>query len=263
MHEVGDVVTLSWRVLDPARRLTDATVTLTVVDPSGAVTTPTPTNVGVGTYTGSFVPTLAGRHVARWRATGAASSAQTEIVNVASASDPVAIISLDQLRQHLNMSDDQHDEDDELRRFLDTASLAVEEYTGIVWARRTLVEDVYISGGIGYLRPPVQRIVSVTSLDGLTVLTVPTLIDGFTGTASGMVDGWARVTYVAGPAEVPDHVQTATAIIAAHLWTTQRPATPAAPGFGGVDTTVATPGRGYLIPNQAAQLLGGKAPNRP
>lgn len=172
----------------------------------------------------------------------------------------VAATSLELLREHLNITDD--GEDTELQRFLDTASLTVEDYTGQVWARRTVVDEVFVSGGEAYLRPPVMSVESATSLDGETELTTPTIDDGFTGAVSGMDDGWALVTYVAGPAEVPAHVQTAVAIVAAHLWTTQRPATSNAPGFGGSDV-VATPGRGYLIPNQAAQLLGGKAPNRP
>lgn len=264
MYEVGDAVELYWRVLDPSRQLADPdTVTLTVVPPTGAAVTVTPTHLGPGEYSGSFVPAAAGRHVIRWRGQGAVNASKVDVVNVASASDPVAIISLDYLRQHLTISDDEHGEDDELRSFIDTASLVVEEYTGTVWARRTLVEDVYVSGGTGYLRPPVQSIVGVTSLDGLSVLTVPTVIDGFTGTVAGMTDGWARVTYVAGAAEVPEHVQKATAIIAAHLWETQRPATANAPALGGFDSPAPPSGRGYLIPNQASQLLGGKAPNRP
>lgn len=174
--------------------------------------------------------------------------------------ESVAIISLEQLREHLNITDT--GEDEELQRFLDAASLVVEEYTGQIWARRTIVDDVFVTGGTAFLRPPVVSVESVTSLDEATELTVPTAVDGFTGAVSGMDDGWARVTYTAGPSAAPAHVQLATAIVAAHLWTTQRPSTPNAPGFGGADA-VAAPGRGYLIPNQAAQLLGGKAPNRP
>jgi hypothetical protein len=106
-------------------------------------------------------------------------------------------------------------------------------------------------------------VTAVVAPDG-TELTVPATVDGFIGTFGGLAsEGWARVTYVAGATEVPEHVQTATAIVAAHLWTTQRPPTPAVPGFGGAESVAVTPGRGYLIPNQAAQLLGGKAPNRP
>lgn len=174
--------------------------------------------------------------------------------------ESVEIISLQQLREHLNITDT--GEDEELQRFLDAASLAVEDYTGQVVARRTLVEDVYVSGGTAYLRPPVVSVTSVTSLDGETDLGAPAAVNGFVGEATGLPDGWARITYVAGMDDVPAHVQLATAIIAAHLWQTQRLPTVGAPGFGPLEASPVS-GRGYLIPNQAAQLLGGKAPNRP
>lgn len=263
MYEVGGVVRLAWRVLDPSRRRVDATVTLTVAPPTGAALTPTVEHLDVGEYAAEFVATVPGRHVTRWAATGAAAASQVDVVNVRAATEPVALISLDQLKAFLNKDD--LGEDDELRGFIDTASLVVEEYTGQIWARRTLVEDVYVVAGAGFLRPPVVGVTAVATLDG-TELTVPTsdAVDGFLGTFGGLsANGWARVTYVAGPTVVPEHVQTATAIIAAHLWTTQRPATPSVPGFGGAEPVAVTPGRGYLIPNQAAQLLGGKAPNRP
>lgn len=262
MYEVGDAVRLSWRVLDHARTLTDATVTATLVAPDGTSSSLAVEHVGLGAYVATVVPTLVGRHILRWRATGDVTASQTEVLNIASAIEPVALISLDELKAFLNKDD--LAEDDELREFIDTASLVVEEYTGQIWARRALTEEVYVVGRVGYLRPPVVAVTAVTALDG-TELAVPTadLVNGFTGAVGGLDDGWVQVTYTAGPAEVPEHVQTATAIIAAHLWTTQRPPVPAAPGFGSVDTTPSVPGRGYLIPNQAAQLLGGKAANRP
>jgi len=263
VYEVGGVVRLAWRVLDPSRQRVDATVSLAVVDPGGTASTPTVEHLGVGEYAASFVPTVAGRHVVRWVATGATAASRTDVVNVRAAVEPVALISLEQLKAFLNKDD--LVEDDELREFIDTASLVVEEYTGQVWARRTLVEDVFVVGGAAFLRPPTVTVTAVAAPDG-TALAVPSseAVDGFTGGVVGLAQsGWVRVTYTAGPLVVPEHVQTATAIIAAHLWTSQRPPSPASPGFGGLDAVPVTPGRGYLIPNQAAQLLGGKAPNRP
>jgi hypothetical protein len=260
VHEVGGAVRLAWRVLDPSGAPVDADVTLTVTPPIGAPQTPTPERVDVGEYVADVVPTVPGRHVVRWTATGDSFASQTDVLNVRAAAEPVALISLDYLKAFLNKAD--LVEDDELRQFIDTASLVVEEYTGQIWARRTLVEDVYVVGGIGYLRPPVVEVTTVAAPDG-TALVVPATMDGFIGTFGGLSsNGWVRVTYVAGPTEVPQYVQDATAIIAAHLWATQRPPTPATQGYGMAEP-VSVPGRGYLIPNQAAQLLGGKAANRP
>lgn len=176
-----------------------------------------------------------------------------------SSPEPVAIISLEQLREHLNITDE--GEDAELQRFLDSASLAVEEYTGQIWARRSVVDDVFVTAGVAYLQPPVVSVESVTSLDEETELPLPATVDGFTGTVSGLTDGWCRITSIAGPATAPPHVQLATAIITGHLWTSQRVPTQSAMGV--LETAPVAGGRGYLIPYQAAQLLGGKAPNRP
>jgi hypothetical protein len=264
MYEVGDAVSLSFRVLDQARRLTDADVTLTVTTPAGTSAEIEPEHAGVGQYTASYTPAIPGRYVYRWRATGAANQSYTDVLNVVSATEPVSIISLGKAKAFLNMTEDWNEEDEELREFVAAASRVVEEYTGEIVARRTVVEDHHVgAGGVLLLRPPVQVVTSVTSLDGLTDYGVPGLLDGQTGVASGVsATGWVRVTYVAGRSVVPEHYETATAIIAAHLWTTQRPAPVGGPGFGGVEAAP-NPGRGYLIPNQAAQLLGGRAPNSP
>lgn len=77
------------------------------------------------------------------------------------------------------------------------------------------------------------------------------------------LQGLTRFTFVAGPAEVSPSQVMATQIICGHLWTTQRVSALAGPGFGGMEQSPAVSGRGYLIPNQAAQLLGGRAPNSP
>src|SRR5690606_12760492 len=171
------------------------------------------------------------------------------------AAEPVALISLGQLKEHLNKED--LAEDDELLAFIDTASLVVEEYTGQVWARRTLTEDVWVTGGVGYLRPPVVEVLAVVG-----VATIPA-VDSFTGAlAVGGAPGMVRVTYVAGPPEVPEHVRARPGIAAAHRRATRRRPTPGA-ALGGGERAAAPPGRGYLIPSQAARLLGGKAPHRP
>lgn len=266
MFRVGDAVNLTFRVVNPARQLVDADVVLTVDRPVGAVLTiSSPTRVRVGEYTASFVATDAGRHVARWVATGPVNRSSVEVVNVAPAAEPVAIISLGQAREHLNIPGDERAEDDELQRFIDAASRVVEQYTGEIIARRPVTEECWSAGDGKVLlaAAPIVSLTSVTSLDG-TYTYEGSVADSVAGIVSvpGYLYGPVLVTVVAGRAAVPENYQTATAIICAHLWTTQRvPAMGGAPGFGG--EAAPTPGRGYLIPNQAAQLLGGKAPNRP
>lgn len=263
MYRVGDAVALTFRVVDPSGAPADATVTLTVDTPAGTPVSPTVTNPSVGVYSAALVPTAAGRHVARWAATGTVQQAGVEIVNVAPVVEPVAIISLERAREQLNMPGDDTSVDDELQMFIDAASAVVEQYTGEVVARRTIVEECYATGnGRLLLRSaPLVSITSVVAADG-TEYEATTILDPAAGiiTVPAYLYGAVTVTVVAGRAVIPENVQTACAIITAHLWTTQRVPLVSA-GFGG--ETTPNPGRGYLIPNQAAQLLGGRGANRP
>lgn len=70
-RDVGDRLNLRHLVYDAAGALTNATVLLTVTDPSGDVTTPTPTNSATGTYDASFTLTEAGTWTWRWAISGA------------------------------------------------------------------------------------------------------------------------------------------------------------------------------------------------
>jgi hypothetical protein len=65
-------------------------------------------------------------------------------------------------------------------------------------------------------------------------------------------------------ARVPDNYITATQIICAHLWQTQRVQTlGSGPTFGGDTSFSPQLGLGYALPNRALELLGGRAPNMP
>lgn len=263
MIEVGDSVPLSFTVTDGGVPV-DATVTLTVDRPDGTPVSPTVTRTELGRYAALLVATQAGRHVVRWAATGAATAALVDVVNVARATAPVAIISLAEAKEHLNMVGSA--EDDELRGFIGAASRVVERHTRRVVAVRTIVEDVTLtrSGLVVLQAAPIVSVTSVTSLDGATAYSA-SVADGANGIVSvSGGSGRVRVTVVAGQPQVPEDTIMATRIICAHLWSTQRVQTlGASPGFGGPDMGGVPTGRGYLVPNQAAQLLGGRAPNSP
>jgi uncharacterized phiE125 gp8 family phage protein len=263
MFTVGDSVPLSFLVVNTQQTLVDATVVLTVDQPDGAPATPAVVHDSVGRYSALFVPAQAGRHVVRWSATGAYAAAQTDVLNVAAAADSVALISLLEAKQHLNMDLGSGDNDDELRGFITAASRVVERYTKQVIARRTVVEDATPdrSGVVVLQTAPVLSVTSATSLDGATTYDA-TVLDAANGIVS--VPAWEKVrfTLVAGYGQVPDDTIKATQIICAHLWETQR-VQAVGPGFNSGELSAPEIGRGYLIPNQAAQLLGGRAPNRP
>lgn len=264
-YEVGDTITLSFQVVDGGT-LTDATVAVAITLPDGtSATTGDPTQVSTGLYTLAYAPTQVGRHIVRWTATDAVTLAKTDVFNVSSATEPVSIISLDQAREHLNIPAGEHAEDEELRRFVEAASRVVEDYTGEALSRRTVLEDhtVYGSGLVVLDHAPVLSLTSVTSSDGETTYDTAEVSDSLAGIVAVPVGlyGDLRITTVVGRTEVPENYQLAAAIICGHLWNTQRVQSVGAPGFGG--EAAPTPGRGYLIPNQAAELLGGRSPNRP
>lgn len=77
-YDAGDLITLTGRFYSDAALTTPAnpsTVAVTIKDPVGAVTTPSPGSSQVGVWTASFTPTVAGMHEVRWVGTGTVQAA--------------------------------------------------------------------------------------------------------------------------------------------------------------------------------------------
>lgn len=265
MIEVGDTAPLEFIVVNPQLSRADATVTLTVNQPDGTTVSLPVIRAEVGVYTALYVPAMPGRHTIRWSATGTVSRSSVDVLNVIPSTDSAAIISLAEAREHLNITDEDTVEDEELRRFIEAASGAVERHTGQVVARRLLTERFMVSAGSSLvLRPPVLRIVSAVDAAGATLDVSSWVVDGFTGFVSAGVSGAVTVTYEAGMPVVPAAYIMATQIICAHLWETQRVQNiGTSPGFGQETNFTPSIGMGYALPNRALELLGGKAPNIP
>lgn len=266
MYQVGDSVPLSFRVINQQKTLVDSFVTLTVTGPDDVDVDVDTSRISVGLYSALFVPTLPGRHIAAWSSAGNFAKSQTDIINVYDVEAPAELISLAEAKEHLNMDSEPSEEDEELRGFIAAASRVVEQYTKQVIARRTVVEDHALdgSGTVVLNAAPVIALTSVASPDGSDPVDVDTVtVDLPNGIVSLFGVGSKRFTFVAGYTQVPENVVKATQIICGHLWQTQRvQQVGLSSGFGG-EVTAQVSGRGYLIPNQAAQLLGGRAPNRP
>ena len=262
MFEVGDAVPLRWTVKNPDRtEKAAADVVLRIDQPDGEVVEPAVTAGEVGEYEAVFVPTQPGRHVVRWSASGDATDAFTDVLNVAEAVQPVALISLDEAREHLNMAPGEHADDEELRTFVLAASKVVEQHLRQTIARRTVVEPRSLAGQTRIVLGTAP-VLSLAQVEADLCTPTATLLDPATGLVEldVPVHGPVVFTYEAGYRVVPDEILKATAIITGHLWSTQRTPLVTA-GFGDAPTT--NPGRGYLIPNQAAQLLGGRGVNLP
>jgi hypothetical protein len=156
--------------------------------------------------------------------------------------------SLGDLKEHLNISSAASDS--ELLLMLDAANEVVSSMVGDLDGSTVTERVVVPYGGTVILS---GRPVSNVQLNGGAV-------SGFTvNSAAGLlynvgVTGPATVTYTVGGGSTPSAVVLATLIIAAHLWETQRGATPVGP-LATADDTALTPGLGFAIPNRARELL--------
>jgi len=257
MFRVGDEVALDF--------VLDGTPTAEVERPDGTTSPLTPVPVGDGVRV-SFTADQAGRHVV---VCATATKTQVEVVNVHSAR-PRAIASLAELKEHMNMTDTQHD--DELREHLEAATLVVEQHTGQVIARRTVSGERH---RVGRRRPLVLKQVPVVSVESVTARSgsTPPLDEIEVIAETGEVRptecgaelyGDIVVDYVAGHPEVPQNFILATLIIAAHLYELQHPPAPGIAGYGiqgAVDDSLSSSSRGFAIPNKALELLGGRPPS--
>lgn len=214
MYDLGAVVPLGIDVRDGSGNLADAeTVALTITLPSGTSATPTVANppTSTGRYAVDYVTTAPGRHVVRWTTENPA-TAYMDVFHVAA--DWVAIVGLAETKRHLNIPADDTTMDEELRGFIASASLVVEDIVGVV-ARRVFTETD--SGGSRHIvlaHSPVLDIVEVTA-DGTVVdpgdyTSSPS---GLLARRSGTWPGGLRnisITYMAGRTVVEANIIDAT-----------------------------------------------------
>jgi hypothetical protein len=276
VFDLGDTAFLAFTVTSTADRKVDATVVLTITKPDGTTVTPSVDHDAVGEYSVSYVPTVEGRHVIRWTATGTATKARTDILNVRPAA-PAAILSLAEAREHINFADvDEGVDDEELREFVEAASRVVERHLGQVVARRSFTEQRKIrpscSAQVILTNTPVFDITTVASVDGSRTWD-PDDLDWSprTGTVTvregNLFSGRINITYVAGEQHIPENWAKACGIICGHLWETQRLVTLGRQPsrlWGLAQTSdegIMTPrGTGYAIPHRAVELLGARRP---
>lgn len=237
MYDLGDVVPLSIEVrakpVPPATvgDLANAgTMTLTVTAPDGTVDGPTTISPSpTGTYTYDYSTTQAGLHSFRWLGTGANAASHSDVFVVASQA-LLPLVSLADARAHLDMSTTTTDE--ELRRFLLSASDLAERWTGRTLRRQSFTETFDGGRSVHLLSHlPVLSITSVTE-SGTALSAGDYTVDAASGllwrgsTTSGATWATGRqnvtVTYAAGYAEPPPAAYELVLEITRRLWETQR-----------------------------------------
>ena len=255
MYDVGDRARLTFSVTDVSGTPTNGTVVLTVTKPDQSTATPTTSNQQTGSYTADVDLDQAGRWTYRWTATGAVTAAQTDVLDVA-ASTPTGIVSLADVKDHLNITTTTHDE--ELRRYINAATDFIEGKIGPV-VRRSITQTVYPeAGGRLYLSGPIISVSSITSAYGYSATydVAQTYLDGDGGV---IIPPYAStftypvtVTYVAGRVIVPALIRQAALDYVRWMWESQRgPSNPVDLVQGG-EFEVATPA---TVPYRVTQAL--------
>jgi len=253
-YDLGDVVTLTATVRDATGALADAgAITCTITLPDGTTTSPTPAHPSTGTYTATYTGSLEGLHGVLWTATGANAGSFRDSFTVLAAGTP--LLSLDDVKDRLNITDTSNDE--ELRRIAAaaTARLAAETHRTLASVTQTATVDMT---GLGrrVLTLPKPCWLSITSVtdDGASVDADDWRLDE-TGQTLTRRNGatWMGEVVVTGRAGVIGDdlaiAQQAALELTAHLWETQRVPMGRNMAAGPV------PGMGYALPNRVSEMI--------
>lgn len=266
--DIGDKWYGTWSTYNSSGALANpGTVTLSITLPDATTVTSTTSTAVTGVYTATYMPTQAGRHIFAWSATGTWPQAYNDVFEVRDIAD-IGIISLDDAKSYLNITDTTYD--DELQRFIDVATDLCENYVGVVLGRSTFAETY--DGGVEFLRLRHPSAISITSVvEGGVTLTAGTdyyldptgqRLHRMGTTSLFYTNTWGFwqlgrqnivVTYVSGQVKPNPRDIQGVLVTLAYLWETQRGAV----GVIGNSGDSYTPSPTYSLPLRAQQLLSG------
>lgn len=135
------------------------TVVLTITDPTGATTSPSPTHSGTGTYTANIACTVTGIWTFLWEGTGTASDAVAGTWTVSEVALNKRYCSVEELKSRLAIPDT--GDDLELQFAVEAASRSIDEVCGRYFWRGTDTRT-YVPESIS--RQSLDDLVSVTTL---------------------------------------------------------------------------------------------------
>lgn len=269
--DVGDVYPLTVEIRDANGVLANAgAVTLTITLPDATTVAPplAISNPSTGVYQADYPTVQAGRHTARWVATGANSSSFADVFDVYDAA-PGYIISLADAKAVLRLTASTSDE--ELRPYIAAATKVIERHRNEVVVRRSITEFYQLYRRsvptLALRQSPAVSLTSVATVDGFRTWNIGPPgglhLDPTTGVVSVEYEAWLyghlQIVYVAGYQVVPEDFQQAAKLIVAHLWSTRRGFS-GVPAPGNVATAMPSLGLGFAIPRAAQELLGAGVP---
>lgn len=255
MFDLADPVPLSVNTYNnatPPALANAGNVALVITAPTAAyvIDPVAPTSTGVYVYT--FTPLEAGRHTARWVATGANASAYTDAFDVEPAATP-ALVSLSRAKEHENFLNNV--DDAELRRFINAASTWAEREYGPL-GRQTFVETHTPSGNkiaLSHWSP--GQTITLASVVGAwgysATLDITTLHVTDAGILEPNLNGWLgwyplTITYAAGDSILTEDVQIGVLEVIAGLWETQHGG---GTSGGGPEALLQASGEGEFVAN--------------
>lgn len=236
-YDLGDTVGLGVSLKDSAGALANASaVVLTITLPDGTTQTPSVTNppASTGQYAYTYLPAVAGRHLARWTFTNP-TAAYTDVMDVRPAAEDL-LVSLADAKDHLDIPSTNTTDDEEIRTHIEAATAYIENQAGPV-IRRTYVDVIEPGWGMAWSTTDImlthRQVLSITSVVTTTGVTwdagaLATIdLDGQTGILRLAPGGvWPnviyRVTYVAGRAIIPATLSMAARLLLSWSWQTQR-----------------------------------------
>lgn len=165
----------------------------------------------------------------------------------------MALATLENLKRHLNIPDDDTEDDDELQDHLESAIDIVEGLVGDFVAA-TITDTLPVHSGTVLLGARPIEPVMVTSSTGAPVVGFQVRKAARLLTGVRAV-GNVTVTYPTGDGQVPASVRLATCIIAGHLWDLQRGNGPGSLNLQTDGSVVGPVGLGYAVPSRAKELL--------
>jgi hypothetical protein len=268
-YDLGDKVYLTWNTVDSSgAAVNPGTVALNITLPDATNVSVTTATSVTGTYTASYQPTLVGRHILAWSATGSWPQAYSDTFEVRDIND-IGIVGYDEVLEYLNIPSASANEN-EVRRFMDAATDLAETYVGQVLGRRTFTNELY-DGGTEFIRIRNPKAISITSVyeNGALVSASNYVLD-YTGQrlyrigsgtlyATNSYGYWTggmnnvQITYVAGYVNPPMSAKQGVLEIIRHLWQTQRGSMSVMGRSLGGDELYAAPT--YSLPRRAMELL--------
>lgn len=256
-YDLGSKVPLGTTITDATGLPADAdSVTINIYQPDGTMVNGTVVHYATGVYNCDFIPTLVGRYVVRWLATGANQGAIEDEFQVRDI-NMIGVASLDLVRTHLNLVSTKNDT--ELRRFMGAATAQAERYMNRVIGRRTFTE--LYDGNCFAIYTRHGTILSLVSVSENGTVNDPSLylIDEY-GFSIERVDQQTflglrlgvSVTYVAGFAAPPEDIVQGVLEFIRHLWDTQRGPVSVMPADANEGYVT---GAGYSIPHRVAEFF--------